>query len=85
MITLSYHAKQQARVKRIPEDAVLRAANDQSVEYQAFQGAPRNLRRRIRDGVVVIVDTRTEKVVTCYLHGVRTPLRPDQRQRGFAA
>ena len=41
-----------------------------------------NQSRYIGEGIAVIVDDRTNAVITVYLDGVITPLRPDQIARG---
>ena len=41
-----------------------------------------NQSRYIGKGIAVIVDTTTRAVITVYLDGIITPLRPDQIARG---
>ena len=75
-VTITAHAERQARAKRIPLDSVLCAATDPSVTYPC---ANRRQVRRIRDGIVTVVDLDHLTVVTVYFNCVRTESRIDQR------
>lgn len=72
---LSDHAKNRALLKGWTEFAVLMAARHPQVRYK---GQEEGQERRIRNGIVAVVNTKTQCVITCYANVVETPLRKDQ-------
>jgi hypothetical protein len=73
---LTHHARQQAALKGWTSDDVLLAANQplhtsRSVRYPGQF-------RHVRAGIVAVVDTATNLVVTVYVDRVETDLREDQ-------
>lgn len=74
---LTAHARKQAREKGFDVYSLLAAAGCPSVAYPHGSAHPGQY-RHIRDGVVVVVDRATKRVITAYLNVIETPLRPDQ-------
>jgi hypothetical protein len=77
--TLSPHIIEQARAKDIPLAKIQevlkhgRRANNPLYPNQA---------RYIGQGIAVVVDELNKTAITVYLDQVKTPLRPDQIERG---
>ena len=75
-LTLSRHAKTQARAKGFTVDQLVSALRnpDKVTDVTRYPGQ----RRWCGAGVAVIVNVRDRVIVTVYADGIRTPLRPDQ-------
>jgi hypothetical protein len=92
MFTISAHARKQIDEKGFDVNSVLAAADYPHVSYD--NGYYPGQRRHIRDGLAVIVDPASKRIVTVYAHKVETDTREDQvgkssptaqRRRGQAA
>ncbi len=77
---ISDHAKAQAAAKGFSLDAVFLAHSDPDISYA--NGRYAGQARRIRDGIVAVVDEARNICVTVYANVVETELRPDQIARG---
>lgn len=80
---ITEHAKTQAQAKGWTAEQVYLAAVDPDVSYPSRNHPGQE--RRIRDGLVAVVDPVRDAVITVYLHCERTPLRADQRTERPAA
>lgn len=76
---ISRHAQQQATTKGWTPEQVYLAAVDPDVTYPSGPAHP-GQERRIRDGLVAVVDPAADLVITVYLNVTRTALRPDQQR-----
>ncbi len=77
---ISTHAKEQAASKGFSLDAVFLAHSDPDICYA--NGRYAGQARRIRDGIVAVVDEARNLCVTVYANVVETELRPDQIAKG---
>ncbi len=72
---LSSHAKSRAALKGWTEFQVLMAARHPQVTYK---GQEEGQERRIRNGIVAVVNVYTQCIITVYANVTPTPLREDQ-------
>lgn len=74
-MTLTRHARQQARLKRFDLEDVYAAAERPTVTYAHTREGQH---RHIRNGLVAVVDRADQRVITVYRDVEVTPLRADQ-------
>jgi len=77
--TMTRHAAETAKAKGFTADQTWKAMTDPDVTYPSRREGQE---RRIRDGVVAIVDIAANRCITFYENVVETDLRPDQIARG---
>lgn len=79
--TPTRHAISQAKAKGFTAQETWLAMTEPHITYASGTRFPHQ-ERRIRDGIVAVVDTITNTAITFYKNVVETDLRPDQIARG---
>ena len=79
--TPTLHAVEQAKAKGFTAEQTWLAVTDPDVTYPSRK-AGQERRINVEAGVVAIVETATNRVITFYENIVETDLRPDQIARG---
>jgi hypothetical protein len=79
--TMTRHAAKQAKAKGFSARDTWLAMTDPDVTYPSGRRYPRQ-ERRIRGGIVAVVDKVTNTAITFYENVKETALRPDQIAKG---
>lgn len=75
--TMTKHAAEQARTKGFTARQTWLVMVDPDLTYPSGKQYP-NQERRVRDGIVAVVDIAQNRAITFYVNIVKTDLRPDQ-------
>lgn len=75
--TMTKHAAEQARTKGFTARQTWLVMVDPDLTYPSGKQYP-GQERRVRDGIVAVVDIAQNRAITFYVNIVKTDLRPDQ-------
>lgn len=79
--TMTRHAAEQAKSKGFTARETWLAMTDPDITYPSSSRYPHQ-ERRIRGGIVAVVDKLTNTCITFYVNVEKTELRPDQIAKG---
>jgi hypothetical protein len=80
--TMTRHAAEQAKAKGFSARETWLVMTDPDVTYPSNPRRFPGQERRIRDGIVAVVDKAANRAITFYVNVVETDLRPDQIAKG---
>jgi hypothetical protein len=80
--TMTRHAAKQAKEKGFTARQTWLVMVDPDVTYPSNPRRFPGQERRIRDGIVAVVDKAQNRAITFYVNVVETDLRPDQIAKG---